>query len=203
MIVYTDHATLKYLLTKKDAKPRLIRWILLLQEFNLEIKDKIGLENSIVDHLSRMQFENSEELPISDSLQDEMLFKVTKSNPWYVNIVIFMVVGYVSLGENKRKLIYESRLHIWDEPYLLKVCSDSLLRRCVPVEEGIKIIERCHSSPYGGHYGAFRTHSKIWQSGFLWPTMYEDTKDFIRWCGACERHGNINSRDAMPLTNNL
>ena len=40
MIVYTDHASLKYLLTKKDAKPRLIRWILLLQEFDLEIKDK-------------------------------------------------------------------------------------------------------------------------------------------------------------------
>ena len=45
---------LKYLLTKKDAKPRLIRWILLLQEFDLEIKDKNGVANSVTDHLSRM-----------------------------------------------------------------------------------------------------------------------------------------------------
>ena len=58
VIVYTDHAALKYLLTKKDNKPLLIRWILLLQEFDLEIKDKKVLENSIADHLSRMQFEN-------------------------------------------------------------------------------------------------------------------------------------------------
>ena len=118
-----------------------------------------------------MQFENSQELPINDSLRDDMLFKVMKSDPWYANIVNFMVVGYVPPGENKRKLIYESRLHIWDESYLFRVCSDGLLRRCVPAEEGIKIIEGRHSSPYGGHYGAFCTHAKIWQSRFFWPTM--------------------------------
>jgi hypothetical protein len=112
VIVYIDHAALKYLLMKKDAKPRLIRWILLLQEFDLEIKDKKVVENSVADHLSRMQFENSQELPINDSLRDDMLLKITRSDPWYVNIVNFMVAGYVPPGENKRRLVYESCLHI-------------------------------------------------------------------------------------------
>ena len=154
---YTDHAALKYLLTKKDAKPWLIRWILLLQEFDLEIKDKKGIENFVADHLSRMQFENPQELPINDFLWDNMLLKVVGSDPWYANIVNFMVAGYVPLGENKRELIHESRLHLWDELYLFRVWSDGLLSRCVPAEEATKIIETCHSSPYGGHYGAFGT----------------------------------------------
>ena len=104
VIIYTDHAALKYLLTKKDAKPRLIRWVLLLQEFDLEKKDKKGVENTVADHLSRLQVTNMQELPINDFLRDDMLLKVTDTNPWYANIVNFMVSGYVPLGENKRKL---------------------------------------------------------------------------------------------------
>ena len=52
VIVYTDHATIKYLLNKADSKPYLIRWILLLQEFDLVIRDKKGFENVVADHLS-------------------------------------------------------------------------------------------------------------------------------------------------------
>jgi hypothetical protein len=80
VIVYTDHATLMYLLTKKDVKPRLIRWILLLQEFDLKIRDKKGIENSA--QLSRIQFKESVELPIKDHMRDDTLLKVLTSDPW-------------------------------------------------------------------------------------------------------------------------
>ena len=74
IIIYTDHSAIRHLLAKKDAKPRLMRWVLLLQEFDLEIKDKKGSENLVADHLSRLEKEvDSAPKPISDSFPDEFL----------------------------------------------------------------------------------------------------------------------------------
>ncbi|CAN6677835.1 unnamed protein product [Malus baccata var. baccata] len=75
VIVFTDHAALKYLFTKKEAKLRLIRWMLLLQEFDIEIRDKKGCENVVADHLSRLVREK-EDLPISETFPDEQLLSV-------------------------------------------------------------------------------------------------------------------------------
>ncbi|XP_070667532.1 uncharacterized protein [Malus domestica] len=75
-------ATLKYLLTKKKAKPRLIRWMLLLQEFNIEIRDKKGSENVVADHLSRLVHEE-DSLPILKTFPDEQLLSLEVSEPCY------------------------------------------------------------------------------------------------------------------------
>jgi hypothetical protein len=135
VIVYIDHAALKYILMKKDEKPRLIWWILLLQEFDMEIREKNGVENSMADYLSRLQFEKSAELPINEYMRDDTLLKVSTTDLWYANIVNYIVAGYIPPGADKKKITRDSRLHLWDDPYLYQVCADGLLRRCIPAFE--------------------------------------------------------------------
>lgn len=144
-----------------------------------------------------------QETLINDFLCNDMLLRVPNHNPWYANNVNFMVLVYVPLGENKKKLLVESWRHLCDNPYLCRICADGLLRRCVPAIEGRQIIEKCHSAPYGWHYGAFHTKAKIWQCGFIWPTMYEDTKEFVHLCRKCQLQGGIISQNSMPLHYNL
>jgi hypothetical protein len=143
-----------------------------------------------------MYFEKPQELPINDAMRDDMLYRIARSDPWYADIVNFMVARYVRQGADMKRLIYESRHHLCDEPYPFRVCSDGLLRRCVPAEEGMKIIEKCHSSPYGGHYGAFRTHAKIWQSGFSGQLCIKTQK--ISYEGATLVRGMKTSIPEMP-----
>jgi len=79
-------------MAKKDVKARLIRLVLLLQEFDLEIRDKKGVENDIADHLSRIPNSPCNELPINDNFPDEQLF-VAFREPWFVDIVNYLVMN--------------------------------------------------------------------------------------------------------------
>ena len=109
-IVFTDHAALRHLFMKKDAKPRLIRWILLHQEFDLEIKDKKGAENVVADHLSRLESPEDEGTvggKIGDSIPHEMLMFVRAHDegyPWFADFA-----NYLSTGRLPDKIPYQQR----------------------------------------------------------------------------------------------
>ena len=202
VIVFTDHAALKYLFTKKEAKPRLIRWMLLLQEFDIEIRDKKGCENVVADHLSRLVREE-ESLPISETFPDEQLLSIEVSTPWYADLVNFLVTKQVpnTLSKVQRdKLIHDARFYVWDDPYLWKYCPDQIIRRCVPTSDFNSILAFCHSYACGGHFGTQRTARKVLESGFYWPTLFKDARMFCLTCDRCQRTGSIGAKDQMPQT---
>jgi len=96
VVIFTDHATIKYLLTKVDSKPRLIIWVLLIQEFDIVIKDKKGFENVVADHLSRLVNEEvtQDEQEIRDEFPNESLLHV-KERPWFADMANYKAAGII------------------------------------------------------------------------------------------------------------
>ncbi|XP_006598456.1 uncharacterized protein [Glycine max] len=170
VIVFTDHAAIKYLLTKANSKPRLIRWILLLQEFDLVIKDRKGSKNFVADHLSRLVNEEvtHKELEIHDEFLDESLL-VVNERPWFADLANYKAAGIIPKDFNwhqRKKFLHDARFYIWDDPHLFKIRADNLLRRCVTMEESRSILWHCHNSPCGAHYSGHKAATKILQSVF-------------------------------------
>nr|GEV15857.1 hypothetical protein [Tanacetum cinerariifolium] len=106
-IVYTDHSALKYLLSKQDAKPRLLRWVLLLQEFDIIICDKKGTENLVADHLSRLEnphkdvFENKD---INENFPLETLGKISSgSTPWFADFANYHAGNFIVKGMSSQQ----------------------------------------------------------------------------------------------------
>ncbi|GJW81794.1 reverse transcriptase domain-containing protein [Tanacetum coccineum] len=207
-IVYTDHSALKYLLAKQDAKPRLLRWILLLQEFDVVIRDKKGAENLAADHLSRLENPHQSELEkkeITETFPLETLGMVTfrgdDNAPWFADFANYHAGNFVIKGmssQQKRKFFKDVKHYFWDDPFLFKIRANLVIRRCVSGQEAFDILKACHSRPTGGHYGANYTAKKIFDSGFYWPTIYKDAHDFVTRCDICQRQGKISQRDEMP-----
>ena len=93
---------------KKDAKARLIHWILLLQEFDLKIRDKKGVENVVADHLSRILNSPCNELPINEDFPDENLLAIFRE-PWSADIVNY-------LSQTKLRLIGPKMIYTGSYP---------------------------------------------------------------------------------------
>ncbi|GJS83235.1 reverse transcriptase domain-containing protein [Tanacetum coccineum] len=191
---------------QQDAKPRLIRWILLLQEFDIEIKDRKRTKNVTADHLSRIENDEiSDDSEVNDNFPGETLMEInTKDKPWFADFANYLVGDIIPKGmtyQQKNKFFSDLGHYFWDEPYLFKVCSDGMIRRCVSGPETRTILDQCHHGPTGGHYGPNVTAKKVLDSGFYWPTIIKEAHTLVRLCEACQKTRNISKRDEMPLTN--
>ena len=112
---------------QEKCQGKLIRWVLLLQEFNLQIRDKNGVENVVVDHISRLTIaHNNHNPPINDEFPEESLLLV-ENTPWYAHIANYFATGELPADwkAQDRKFFFEKiHSYYWEEPFLYKYCVD-------------------------------------------------------------------------------
>nr|XP_009619200.1 uncharacterized protein LOC104111245 [Nicotiana tomentosiformis] len=171
VIVYTNHASLKYLIEKKVSKSRLILWVLLLQELDMEIRDRKGTENQVADHLSRLEGaeKKAEVEAIVDTFPDEQFLATgLELVPWYADIANYLasdIVPYNLFSVQKEKFFHDCLSHI---PIWLPFW-------------GVKIV------------------AKMFESGFYWLTLFKDAHHWVKGCDECQWTGNISRQHEMPM----
>nr|GEZ04393.1 reverse transcriptase domain-containing protein [Tanacetum cinerariifolium] len=181
-IVHMDHSALKYLIAKKDAKARLLRWVLLLQKFDFKVLDTKGAENLAADHLSRLEnlYENVlDPKEINKKFPLETLSMVTfrgdSSAPWFADFANYHAGNFifkVMTSQEKNKFFKDVKYYFWNDPFLFKICANQVIRRCVHGKEALDILEACHNRPTGRHLGANLTSKKIFDGiDFMGPFL--------------------------------
>ncbi|GJQ90558.1 reverse transcriptase domain-containing protein [Tanacetum coccineum] len=188
-IVYQRHSAIKYLFTKKDAKPRLMRWILLLQEFDVVIQDKKGAENLAADHLSRTWIPSSNKLEnkdITGTFPLETLGSVAlrvDSTPWFADFANYHAGNFIVKGissQQKNKFFKDVKHYFWDGPFLFgaprAIISDRGTHFCNDQFTKVMLKYDVHSSispPVGGKIVALGSTKLDDASG---PLRYSDLK---------------------------
>ncbi|GJT94718.1 reverse transcriptase domain-containing protein [Tanacetum coccineum] len=192
-------------MNKEDAKPRLLRWVLLLQEFDITIRDKKGSENLTADHLSRLENPRKDVLEnkdINEHFPLETLGVISSgSTSWFADYANYHAGNFIIKGmstQQKRKFFKDVKHYFWDDPYLFRTCADQIIRRCVHLQKALEILKVCHEGSTRGHHSANLTARKVFDAGFFWPTIYRDAHTMIKSCDTCQRQGKISQRDEMP-----
>nr|GEV81192.1 reverse transcriptase domain-containing protein [Tanacetum cinerariifolium] len=174
IIVYTHHSALKYFLNKQDAKPR--------------------LENPHKDVLENKDINENFPLETLGSLSCD-------STLWFADIENFHAGNFIKKGltsQQKKKFFKDVKHYFWDDPYLFRIYTDKIIRRCVHGQETFEILKACHEGPTRGHHGANLIAKKVFDASFFWPSIYRDAPDMIKTCDTCQRQGKIPQKDEMP-----
>nr|GEY23056.1 reverse transcriptase domain-containing protein [Tanacetum cinerariifolium] len=167
-----------------------------------------GVENLAADHLSRLENPHQivlDKKEINETFPLETLNMVSfcgdSSTPWFVDFANYHARNFIvkgMLSEQKNKFFKAVKHYFWNDPFLFKICTDQVIRRCVHGQKDIDILKACHNGPTGGHHGLNYTAKMVFDSGFYWPRIYRDAHDLVKSCDACQRQGKISQRDEMP-----
>ncbi|GKC64210.1 reverse transcriptase domain-containing protein [Tanacetum coccineum] len=174
---------------------------------DLELKPLLyNLEYVFLEEPSFLPIDNdetSDDSDVGDNFLGETLMELTNNDtPRSADFVNYLVGDIIPKGmtyQQKNKFFSDLKNYFWEDPYLFKVCSDGMIRRCVSEPKTCTILDQCHHRPTGGHYGQNTTAKKVLESGFYWPTIIKEAHTLVRLCEACQKIRNISKHDEMPL----
>ena len=188
-IFFVDHQALLYLVNKPCATGRIVRWFVILLEFDFEVAIKKGSMHQRADHLSRI---TSREAPtgINDNLPDAILFNIEWVPRWSEELVSFLHTAVVPSDklEEVVDFVKATNNFVLIAGHLYYRDRDTVLKQVACPEEYFSILRDAHVLSCGQHLARDHTVRMVKWQGFWWPTLHEDAAKYVRACVVYRAH---------------
>jgi hypothetical protein len=179
----------QYMLTRRVIGGKISRWMVILQEFDLDFvlaKSKKSLV--FAELISELPVESSDVVPEESPIRGDM-FLIESSDPWYGDILIYLQTlkcpNSASCDE-RRRIRHQAKNYLILNDTLYRRGVDCILRRCLTLEEAIIVLNDCHTGACGSHLSGLAIAQKILRAGYLWPTLIKDCIESVKKCHPCQ-----------------
>jgi hypothetical protein len=187
--VIEDSNPMYHVLTRQVLGGKYSKWIVILQEFDLEFTKSKAKKSLVFAELICALPHANEDIEPRDSLPDETLFLISTSYPWYGDILLYLQTQRFqpdTSHEERRRIHHHSRRYIIVGDTLYRRGIDTILRRCLIHEEAKNILNDCHLGACGGHLSGMATTQKILCASYFWPSIFKDCIEVVKKCPPCQ-----------------
>jgi hypothetical protein len=175
--VVADSNPMQNFLSRRQVNGKFARWIFILQEYDLECSTHKSKKSLILTELVTTLPSNTTSAPVNIDFPDEHLFYITSDDPWYDDLLVHLRTqnfGNHLSRDDGRRIRHQASRYLLIGDILYRRVIDTILRRCLTIDEANRVLNDFHSSACGGHLSGISTTQKIIRAGYFWPTLFHD-----------------------------
>eukprot|EP00253_Pinus_taeda_P003394 PITA_03394 len=200
--VISECNPLTYILSHQLLGGKYSKWIVILQEFDLEFTAAKSKKSLVFAELLCSLPSTAAFSQLEDSIPDETLFLISTLDPWYKDIIVYLQMSSFRPETSKdarRRIRHQAQPYRIVGDTLYRFGVDSILRRCLTLEEVERVLNDCHSGACGGHMSGYATAQKILCVGYFWPSIFKDCILSVRSCHECQIYQRKMRAPPAPL----
>jgi hypothetical protein len=191
--VVADSNPMQYLLSHWQVNGKFARWIVILQEYDLEFSTPTSKKALVLMELVMTLPSDTTSGPVNTDFPDEHLFYITSDDPWYDNLLVYLQTqkfdNHLS-RDDRRRILHQAPRCLLIGDILYRRGVDTILRRCLTIDEADRVLNEFHSGTCGGHILGISTAQNIIRAGYFWPTLFHDCIHVVKRCEQCQLYAN-------------
>ena len=202
MTIVAEMNPMKHILSRWIIGGEYSKWIVILQEFDLEFVNSKAKKSLTFAELVSELPDNKEEKNEDASWEDEHLFLIATTDPWYGTLITYLQAQRVDAqfsSIERRRIRYQTWRYLIIGDTLYRRGIDLVLRRYLVHEEAEKVLNDFHARACGDHLSGWETTQKILHAGYFWPILFKDCINVIKRCHPCQIYTRKMHAHPAPL----